>query len=69
MKYAHKLQNSIAEVGRWITENAEELATTIDGQLETKITIVFDGSGEEVSPTIKIEKDFISIKATEKLMG
>lgn len=66
MKYYYNLQKSIAEVGRWLTENAEEIATTIEYQRGTRIVIDYSAM-DEICPQITIEKEFISKGATDAL--
>ena len=61
------LSNSIREAGRWITENADDIAGATD--LRTHLSITIDYQWDNISPEITIERSHHCSEASKALIG
>lgn len=63
--FRENLANSIREVGRWVTENADDIAGTTELRTYLRIVISYDW-GEQI-PGIAIERGHVCKEAVKAL--
>lgn len=61
------LSDSIREAGRWITENADDIAGATD--LRTHLSITIDYQWDGARPEITIERSHACLEAQKALIG
>jgi hypothetical protein len=68
-KYRDKIAKSLKEVGKWIENNANELATGIEGRVSMDIWIRYKLDVlDEITPSVSVTYDYIAKKAVEEMM-
>lgn len=66
-KFRGRLARSIKAAGRWMEDNAEGIAGTIDGRASLDIRLSWECSGQEITPDINIGGDFLCREAIEEM--
>lgn len=66
-EFRGRLARSIKAAGRWIEDNAEGIAGTIDGRTSLGIWLRWECSGQEITPDINIDGDFLCREAIEEM--
>lgn len=66
-EFRGRLAQSIKAAGRWMEDNAEGIAGTIDGRTSLYIRLSWECSGKEITPDINIDGDFLCREAIEEM--
>lgn len=61
------IKASIEEIGKWLIENADNLALNVKGKRSMSINVDFDFTLEQLSPEISLMYDLIDHKAVNEL--
>lgn len=68
-KFRARLANEIRDAGQELIDNAEGYVGNIEMLSDIKITISFDISGMEFSPTIRVDKEYLCKRTYERVKG
>lgn len=66
-EFRGRLARSIKAAARWMEDNAEGIAGTIDGRSSLGIWLRWECSGQEITPDINIDGDFLCREAIEEM--
>ena len=66
-EFRGRLARSIKAAARWMEDNAEGIAGTIDGRTSLDIRLSWECSGQEITPDINIDGGFLCREAIEEM--
>lgn len=66
-EFQRRLARSIDKIGRWLTDNAEGIAGSVEGRRSLDIHLSWECSGNEITPTINIDSDFLCFEAINEM--
>lgn len=66
-EFQRRLARSIDKIGRWLTDNAEGIAGSVEGRRSLDIHLSWECSGNEIAPTININSDFLCFEAIDEM--
>ena len=66
-EFRGRLARSIKAAGRWMEDNAEGIAGSVEGRRSLDIHLSWECSGNEITPTINIDSDFLCFEAIDEM--
>lgn len=66
-EFRGRLARSIKAAGRWMEDNAEGIAGSVERRRSLDIHLSWECSGNEIAPTINIDSDFLCFEAIDEM--